>query len=211
MLWVFDINETMLDLTPLDALFAPGGREQWFAELIHAALVSAATGRYRSFAELGAAAFRELTPDADDAAVRQLGSVMRTLPAHADVPVGLAALRAAGHRLVALGNSPLAVVDAQLSGAGLAPLLDAFYSAEQAGALKPSRTPYEFVLRQEEYEPGDAVMVAAHGWDIAGAQAVGMRTVFVSRPGRRVLSSWPDPDAVVPDFSGLPPGGGALR
>src|SRR5262245_35568260 len=51
MLWVFDINETMLDLAPLDAVFVesglPGRRTDWFDLLIHAALVTTATGQYR--------------------------------------------------------------------------------------------------------------------------------------------------------------------
>lgn len=46
-------------------------------------------------------------------------------------------------------------------------------------------------------------MVAAHGWDIAGAQAAGARTGFVGPPGRSPLPGWPDPD-VVPDVTTLP-------
>jgi 2-haloacid dehalogenase len=44
-------------------------------------------------------------------------------------------------------------------------------------------------------------MVAAHDWDIAGAQAVGMRTVFIARGGRRPLPDWPTPDATIADLS----------
>ncbi|GAA0242725.1 HAD family hydrolase [Cryptosporangium japonicum] len=199
MLWVFDINETMLDLTPLDAHFdSPEDRERWFALVIHGALVSAATGRYRDFSELGSAGYRQLHGAGSD-----LGATMRALPAHPDVAGGLIALRAAGHRLVALGNSPKAVVDAQLAHARLAPSFDAVYSAEQAGALKPSAAPYRLVLEREGVAPSEAVMVAAHGWDIAGAQAAGLRSVFVARPGRSLLPLEPEPDAVVADFTAL--------
>jgi 2-haloacid dehalogenase len=175
----------------------PVPRAQWFDLLIQGALVSAATGEYRDFAQIGAASFRAL----GGTDTERLGATMRSLPAHPDVAAGLDALRTAGHRLVALGNSPLATIRAQLENSGLG--LDAFYSAEQAGALKPARAPYAYVLDRENTAPAGAVMVAAHGWDIAGAQAAGLRTVFVARPGRALLPGRPEPDAVVPDFSAL--------
>jgi HAD superfamily hydrolase (TIGR01493 family) len=122
----------------------------------------------------------------DDAAIGQLGATMRALPARPEVPAALAALRARGHRLVVLGNSPAAVVAAQLEHAGLAAVFDATYSAEAVEALKSAPAAYRFVMEAERVAPTGAVMVAAHYWDIAGAQAVGMRTIYVARvPARR--------------------------
>ncbi len=43
-------------------------------------------------------------------------------------------------------------------------------------------------------------MMAAHDWDIAGAQAVGMRTVFIAREGRRPLAGNPPPTIVADDL-----------
>jgi len=210
MLWVFDVNETMLDLTRLDEVFSRhtgrvGLVQQWFELLIHAALVSAATGEYHDFAQLGADSARAITRasgvEFDDSALAELAATMRSLPAHPDVADGLAALRAHGHRLVALANSPHAVVDTQLAHAGLAELFDRIYSVEDAGALKPAPAPYRHVLDTEQTDARQAVMVAAHDWDIAGAQAVGMRTVFVARGNRTPLPAWPAPDAVIPDLT----------
>lgn len=212
MLWIFDINETMLDLTALDPFFAKhlgsaDARHRWFDLLIHQALVCAATGRYRDFGKLGAAALHHLAEAATihlpDTAVPELVSAVRTLPAHPDTAQGLDALRHAGHRVVALGNSPKSTIDAQLHHSGLAAHLDDAYSAEQAGALKPARPPYDYVIEHERAERSETVMVAAHGWDIAGAQAAELHTVFVTRPGRFPLPAWPAPSAVVPDFNGL--------
>lgn len=50
--------------------------------------------------------------------------------------------------------------------------------------FKPDLDVYRWALEQVDNEAGDAMMVAAHGWDIAGA--AGLRTVFVARP-RKVL------------------------
>jgi 2-haloacid dehalogenase len=44
---------------------------------------------------------------------------------------------------------------------------------------------------------GQLRLVAAHGWDVAGALAAGCRAAFVARPGRL-----PDPVAPAPDLTG---------
>jgi 2-haloalkanoic acid dehalogenase type II len=141
MLWVFDINETLLDLSPLDTVFAEEAgavelRRAWFDLLIRTALVVTAIGGYRDFAQLGADCAR--ATGLGDEAIARLGATMRSLPAHPDVPGALDALRESGQRLVALGNSPKQVIESQLAHAGVAGLFDGAYSAEQAGALKPA-------------------------------------------------------------------------
>jgi len=210
MLWVFDINETLLDLAQLGPVFERNTgraehRTEWFDLLIRSALITTAAGRYQDFATLGAACAKAVAAahgaEFTDQGTAELAAALRRLPAHPEVPDALAALRERGHRLVALGNSPPAVIEAQLTGAGLAPRFDGWYSVEQAGMLKPGPAPYRFVLQTEQVEPGQAVMVAAHDWDIAGAQAAGMRTVFVARDGRRPIPGWPDPDVVAADLA----------
>lgn len=207
MLWVFDINETLLDLAALDAVFGSAQRRrEWFDLLIHSAMVTTAAGGYRDFAELGAACAGALDDPLPDAALAELGATMRALPPHPEVPDALASLRSSGERLIAFGNSPRPVIESQLGNAGLADAFDGWYSAADAGALKPARAAYRYVLGAEDAAPEAAVMVAAHDWDIAGAQHVGMHTVLVSRDGRRPLPGWPRPDAIttrLPDASHL--------
>ena len=211
MLWVFDVNETLLDLSPLDGVFeahtgTPGLRAEWFDLLIRSALVVTASGGYQDFAALGATCARAVArthgADFGEAAVAELAATMRALPAHPEVPAALAALRERGHRLVALGNSPQAVVDAQLAHARLAPPLQAVYSVQRAGVLKPGPAAYRLVLDAEGVAADQAVMVAAHDWDIAGAQAAGMRTVFLTRGHGRPLPAAPEPDVVAADLTG---------
>ncbi|AXB44491.1 HAD family hydrolase [Amycolatopsis albispora] len=195
MLCVFDVNETLLDLAPLDEVFGSAdARRAWFARVIHTALTVTATGGYRDFAAIAGAA-------ADERHRAELGPVLRSLPAHPDVPSGLARLRDAGFTLVALGNSPLSVVETQLRNAGIRDHFDAVFSAEQAGALKPAAAPYRRVL--DAYPGEDAMMIAAHGWDIAGAHAVGLRTAFIERPGQAQLPGGPEADLAAPDIDAL--------
>jgi 2-haloacid dehalogenase len=52
-------------------------------------------------------------------------------------------------------------------------------------------------------KPGEALMVAAHGWDVAGAEAAGMQTAFVARPGQVMYPLADKPDYVVKDIMEL--------
>ncbi|MFI1487845.1 haloacid dehalogenase type II [Streptomyces sp. NPDC020747] len=55
-------------------------------------------------------------------------------------------------------------------------------SAEDAQAYKPAPEVYRLALDAARCPPERVLMVAAHAWDLRGAQAVGMRTAYVHRP-----------------------------
>jgi 2-haloacid dehalogenase len=55
-------------------------------------------------------------------------------------------------------------------------------SCELAQAYKPSPEVYRLALDAAGCAPERVLMVAAHAWDLRGAQGVGMRTAYVSRP-----------------------------
>ena len=196
MLCVFDVNETLLDLAALDGFFAdltgtPEARPEWFSLLIHNAVTLTAARRYRPFGEIAAACLAAVaerhgrTATTDDQL--ELGSRLRRLPAHPDAAEAIGKLRDAGHGVVTLTNSTLDVAEDQLRNAGLRDIVDDAYSADQAGFLKPAPEPYRHVLKATATSPGDAVMIAAHDWDVAGAAAAGMRTIFISRHGETPL------------------------
>ncbi|HKO86379.1 MAG TPA: haloacid dehalogenase type II, partial [Actinomycetota bacterium] len=149
--YVFDVNETLLDLAALDPHFErafgdPGAREAWFQQLIQSALVTIATGRYHQFGTIAKAALDTTATrhgvtlaEADKQAILQ---GMQELPPHPEVPAALGRLRDRGLRLAALTNSTGQVAQAQLANAGLAELFEQILSADQAGRLKPAPEPY---------------------------------------------------------------------
>jgi 2-haloacid dehalogenase len=55
-------------------------------------------------------------------------------------------------------------------------------SAEDARAYKPAPEVYRLAVEAAGCPSGRVLMVAAHAWDLRGAQAVGMRTAYVRRP-----------------------------
>jgi len=205
----FDVNETLLDLRALDPPFAAAFgdaalRPQWFALMLQVAFVGGLTGSYIDFttAQRGALAMLAarqnvtLSPDQSDAIV----NTMRTLPPHPEVREAMARLRER-FRLVALTNSPKDVAEAQMRNSGLGELLEAVYSADEVRALKPAPEPYRMVAARTGVPIGEVRMVAAHGWDIAGALAAGCRAAFVARPGAVLYAHGPQPDVIAPDLA----------
>ncbi|MBW1757775.1 MAG: HAD-IA family hydrolase [Deltaproteobacteria bacterium] len=157
-LLIFDVNETLLDLTELRSVLtaALGGGErlaEWFFRLLHGSLVANATDSFRS------------------------------LPPHADVSAGLDRLANAGFRLIALSNGSPIGIPAQLTNAGIIDRFEMVVSVEEAGRFKPDPAPYRLALERAAVDPGQALMVAAHDWDIIGARAVGIPGAFIARPG----------------------------
>ncbi len=206
MLCVFDVNETLLDLAALDGFFArltgtAAARAEWFDLMIHNALTLTAARQYRPFGEIGGACLEavagrlgaDVTPDDKRELAERLGS----LPAHPEAARAIERLRDAGFGVVTLTNSVAEVAESQLRNSGLRPLVSTAYSVDSVRLLKPAPESYRYVLEREGVEAADAVLIAAHDWDIAGAAAAGLKTAFVSRDGRVPLSA-----AAAPTVSG---------
>ncbi|WP_411825584.1 haloacid dehalogenase type II [Luteolibacter sp. AS25] len=191
----FDVNETLLDLGQMRESVgkALDGREEllplWFSTMLHYSLVDTVTGRYHGFADIGVAALMmtaetngiELT---EEAAREAIVTPLRSLPPHPDVKEGLQSLKDQGFRLISFTNSSNKGVKTQFENAGLIEFFEARLSVEDEKVYKPALASYEWALKQANVKPEEAMMVAAHGWDIAGVKAAGMTGVFVTRPGK---------------------------
>ena len=207
---VFDVNETLLDLGALDPVFARifgdgGVRREWFTQLLQSALVATVTDAYSDFGAVGMAALEMIgarrgmtVGEAEREAVRD---GMRHLPAHAEARAGLERLRAAGLRLAALTNSTAEVAEAQLSNAGLRDLFERALSADAVHRLKPAPEPYRMAAERLGVPIGQVRLVAAHAWDVAGAQRAGCAAAFVARPGQVLDPLIPVPDIIGADLS----------
>ncbi|PKN54925.1 MAG: haloacid dehalogenase type II [Deltaproteobacteria bacterium HGW-Deltaproteobacteria-14] len=211
---IFDVNETLLDLAPLRASVgaALGGREDllplWFSTMLHYSLVETSSGEHHSFGEIGAAALMmvakvqgiDITREEARAAIV---TPLRSLPPHPDVVAALKAFRAQGYRIVSLTNSSAVGVENQFRNAGLTALFDERYTVDTVRRYKPHPDTYRMVLKDLGLEPSEALMVAAHAWDLAGAAAVGLRTAFIARPGKTLYPLVRAPDYVVEDLAAL--------
>ena len=144
-------------------------------------------GKYLDFAEIGAACLRMVARNhgvelSEDAA-RKAVAPMRSLPPHADVVPALGRLRDAGFRLFTLTNSSKAAVADQMKNAGLTDFFEALLSVEDVGKYKPHAEVYRWAAGRVGADVSECLLVAAHGWDVAGA-AVGGDADRLRRPSR---------------------------
>lgn len=206
---VFDVNETLLDLSALDTTFErifgdAGARREWFGQVLMSAMTITLTGRYRDFSEVGAAALKMVAERRGLALTRadtqNVAMAMRRLPPHPDAPDALARLHAAGLRLVALTNSAPDAMREQLTNAGLRQYFSDMISVESARALKPALAVYRTAADRLGVPTSDMLMVAAHGWDLAGAMTAGCATAFVARPGQVLEPLFDRPEIVENDL-----------
>ena len=77
---------------------------------------------------------------------------------------------------------------------------DAIISVDQVGAFKPSPGIYRKAIQRLGCEPGEIMMVAAHAFDILGAQACGFKAAYVNRYKLPTEDSEYQPDIIVDDF-----------
>lgn len=202
---VFDLNETLLDVSGLDPTFVTmfaqrdGGtlRKEWFRQVVEYFLTSTAIGQYRSFdilamdalATIAARLGREVT--AHDRAT--LAQAVGTMPAYPDVRPGLALLKERGFTVATLTNSTEASALRVIEHANLRDQFDRVLSADAVQRFKPAREAYEYAATQLNVDIGQMVLVAAHSWDIRGAMAAGCQTAFVGRPGSVMSPGDPRP------------------
>jgi 2-haloacid dehalogenase len=200
---VFDVNETLSDMSPMAGRFsdvgAPGHLAKlWFATLLRDGFALTAAGASRPFAELGTDALRAVLNGVDldrdvDAAIDHVMSGFAELAVHPDVPDGTRALRASGRRLVTLTNGSTGVSEKLLGDAGIRDQFEALLSVEDAGAWKPARTAYEYAARTCDTDPADMLLVAVHPWDIDGAARAGLATAWIDRNGTPYPQSFTQP------------------
>jgi len=189
---VFDVNETLLDLSALDPHFQrvfgdATVRVEWFQMMLQSAFLTTITGPYVPFGEHFKAALAvtgerhgvRVSKDDEQAILQQV----RSLPPHSEVRGALERLRGSGFRLAALTNSTAQVEEAQLRYAGLADLFEKALSADSAKRLKPAAEAYQTAAHELGVATTDMRMVAAHVWDVQGALRAGCAAALVERPG----------------------------
>jgi 2-haloacid dehalogenase len=93
-----------------------------------------------------------------------------------------------------LSNGTRAMLDPLVAASGLAPLLDAVISVDEADAYKPSPRVYQLALDHLGVPASRIGFVSANGWDAAGARAFGFTTFWINRDGVPIERHAPAPD-----------------
>lgn len=211
---VFDVNETLLDITTLEPLFDrlfgdPAVLREWFAQLILYSQTMTLSGLYTRFGKLAGGTLKMIGSihdvDITDDDISELAERIGTMPAHEDAVPALTLLRDAGFRLVTLTNSASAASPTPLERAGLGGFFEHSFSVESVGKFKPAPETYHLVADALKAETSELCLVACHLWDTIGAQAAGWHGALVTRPHNALLPAEevPVPDLVAPDLTEL--------
>ncbi len=211
---VFDVNETLLDITTLEPLFDrafgdPSVLREWFAQLILYSQTMTLSGLYTPFGQLAVGSLHMVATihgvTVADGDIDELKARMNTMPAHPDVVPALTRLRDVGFRLVTLTNSASGSSPTPLESAGLDGFFERSFSVEAVRKFKPAPETYQLVAEEMGVETSDLCLVACHLWDTVGAQAAGCRGALVTRPHNAVLpaAEVPIPDLVASELTDL--------
>lgn len=212
--FVLDVNETLSDLAPLGDVLERRGlprglADTWFASVLRDGFALSVHRQAPSFADLGRQVLRRLLstgqPSTDpEAVVEEVLSTMQQLGVHPDVPEGLRALAADGHRLITFTNGAAAGAEGLLERAGVRDVVDRCLSVDGLGVWKPHPEAYASCARAIEEEPGALTLVAVHPWDTDGASRAGWRSAYVDRSGAPWPPAFRAPDVTVGSFTDLP-------
>ena len=107
-----------------------------------------------------------------------------------------------GDRFPEEGNARLKrfVAESLLERAGIRDRFERLLSVEQAGTWKPGAAAYSYALERCEVGPRQAMLVAAHPWDIDGAARAGLGTAWIDRDDGVYPAYFRSPDLRTPSL-----------
>jgi 2-haloacid dehalogenase len=112
-----------------------------------------------------------------------------------DAHAALVLLHGAGLRVGVLTNSTWRGRDCACD-PGLRDRFEVVIGGDKVQAFKPHSRIYEHAVARLDTDPGEVVLVAAHGWDVTGAMRAGLRGAWVARGERWLRQVAPEPDGL---------------
>ena len=161
--------------------------------------------------------FWTITADALDFAADRLGLRLTSaereralrgwleVRAYPEVESTLDILANQGRRCLILSNGTPGMLEAALTGAGIARRFQAVLSVDEVRVFKPHPRVYQMAIDALATSPGDLLFISSNGWDAAGARASGLPVAWLNRTGGPPERLGVPPDVTLPDLSALPP------
>ena len=202
----FDVNETLLDLAPVRAALVEAGQPEHllgavFARTLLTGFAAATAGGWCRFRDAFDAALAQTT-ELTTADRSRVADAFGELAPHPDVEPALRRLTEAGVRAVTLTHGSPGVAEAALERGGVRPLVAETLSSEVIRAWKPAREVYLWAAGVCAVEPERMALVAAHGWDVQGAQRAGLTGAWFPRAERVYPDVYAEPSVRAADLGG---------
>jgi len=202
----FDVNETLLGLAPVRAALVEAGQpesllETVFARTLLTGFAAATAGTWCRFRDAFDAALAQGS-DLDDAARSDVADAFSELSPHPDVEPALRTLAEAGVRAITLSHGSPGIAEAGLARGGVTPLVERSLSSEVIRSWKPAREVYLWAAGTCRVAPERLALVAAHGWDVHGAQRAGLTGAWFPRSERSYPAVYEAPHVSASDLGG---------
>ena len=204
---VFDVNETLSDMSPMADRFADVGApglmaRVWFAGLLRDGFALTVAGTSEKFARIAAESLRENLTGVSlnrsvEEAVDHIMQGFASLALHPDVAGAVRTFAASGLRLVTLSNGSTQLAETLFRAADIREEFDLLLSVENAPGWKPLRAAYEYAADACGVEVRRMLLTAVHPWDIHGAARAGLRTAWINRAGATYPGYFTAPDITV--------------
>jgi 2-haloacid dehalogenase len=211
---VFDAYGTLFDVHAAIARHgAAAGPEAarfseiWRSKQLEYAWTMTLAGQYTDFWTLTERALDYAfvrVPSVERALRPKLLEAYLRLDAFADAADALARLKRQGVRLAILSNGIPRMLEAAVEASGLGNLLDALFSVDAVRLYKPRPEVYALATNGLGLAAQDIVFVSSNRWDIMGATAFGLRSVWVNRGNLPDEYCEHPPERVVANLSQLP-------
>lgn len=186
----FDVVETVFSLAPLEEklseLSLPAGTGRlFFAQLLRDAFGLSSSGVFHTFPEIAkgtlAVLLDSLGHKSDHATLKTILSAFSQLPAHGDVKPALEKLKLSDCQAVLLTNGSRANTEKLVRDNGIEHLVDNIVSVEDFNVWKPQTALYREAALKCSCAPENALLVAAHAWDVHGAIRAGLHGIWIQR------------------------------
>ena len=165
--------------------------------MLQYSLVTTVSKQYFDFGKIGAACLQMIAKNNNITIteIEALNAVkpILSLQPHNEVKEALKLLKKNNYKLVTLTNSSNYAIQQQLKNADLEEYFDQSISIEDIGKFKPDIDVYYWAARKMKITNTNCLLIAAHGWDIAGALWAGWQGAFVARKGQDLFPLAPKP------------------
>ncbi len=210
---VFDAYGTLFDFTSAVGRCgaALGNRADaltvlWREKQLQYSWLRSLQGRYADFWQVTGDAL-DYALDALDIKSSELRDALmaayKTLDAFPEVPSVLTGLKKRGFKTAILSNGTHEMLAAAIDRAGIGSLLDHVLSVEEVAIYKTAPQVYQLAVDRLGVRVQEISFQSSNAWDVHGASAFGMRTVWCNRKSDRRERLPGKPDREIRDLTAL--------
>lgn len=183
---LFDVHSAVMRHGQRIGTEAAAFSSLWRQKQLEYSWVLSLAGRFADFWTLTERALEYALmshPGVDRALRPTLLAAYRELAAYQEVPAALRRLRARGLKTAVFSNGEPSMLADAVEAADLKEVLDAVVSVTDVGVFKTHPKAYAHMLSVLGAVKRDIVFVSSNRWDVAGATAFGLGSVWVNRSG----------------------------